>query len=1107
MSDNYTRKISIYIDTGNAQAAYNQLNASKEKLLAKNKQLVDKQKELATAIEEETRLHQLLIKNGYEAEAKKLKEVTDLKKRSYKEVTTALEANGKALEKNNEQLTRQAKKVSGELSPSLKDLTATVTRLRNELGRMSAQDPGFDEKKRQYNEARAALNNYNTSLLTVKQSLKQMLNEAKGVAFGVLIGNTVQAVAEKALSSLTGLLSGASKVSDELADIKRTTGLSTEEVARLNQQLSKLDTRTGTSNLRQLAEEAGKLGKESVEDVARFVEEFNQIRVALGEDLGDDAIIQISKASELYKESALNYASAVNEIGQSSAATERYTVEFGFRMSGVAKTVRLTAAEVMGYSAALELNGQQVEASSTALQNFFINFVKNSNKFGQAVGFARGELAKLINERGTNAAFIEWLKRLKETSASSDELLKKLEAVDIDGSRGAAALLALANSTEMVAKQQKIANDAIAQGTSITEEYANRNDNLAAKVEKLDKVFSRLTSSKSVQDFFSGAVDSLTEFVKALELNMPKITKAFNGLGKNTSDLFTNISDFFNAATNSAKGSSKYSGLFDVLAKAANDALQPIREQIAYNKSLIQTFKDGAIWVRTYYEAISEGLDVVEWQQRYKDNIEKFTKANTPGAAGAKGPLTVAGEQIDTPRSGTAAEKPLVADGGGDDKANEKLKQKLAKRKELLSNFGRAIATEIDSLGKLVGQSADNYITQMEKAYAAELKALEDELARKKAALKEDFANSLITKEEYEAGVEYIEITHVGNKINAAKYYSDTVKQAAEDAGKFQIEWQNKVADVHIRTNAAMEEAAAKAAENVKKNWYDSTETTKTFLLQLGDYAMDIWASVDRFRTTIENRQLKRYEENINKEKRLLDESLRSKSISQNQYNKRTEQLDAQLDKKKKEIELKQFKRQQALSIASIVMRGGEASMKAWADYGWPWALIPQAMIAAITIAEVANVANQEPPSYGSGIESWRAGLAGDKHSDASGGNPIIDPKTGRLLGKVERNEAIIPADSAQANQPVINWMLRNRGQRVDFTRMMSNVKFANGTPSYQSAPGYTTNNTTDSAMLMLKMDEMIQAVNRAQEKPIKFVQHDYDRFADQQDIVYTRNL
>lgn len=568
----YTRRINIYMDTGQAEASYNKLVQADKNYRDNLDELKKKQKEAADAVakgseeakkkydevtkkiaDQKNKLQDLLQQQeksyqaaqtggakeavAYDAVTASIKKQeaaianlntraekarlaseagTPEAKKRFEDLTAQIARQETAMKSNTEAMERARKKVSGELSPNFKELTSVVKQLERELHDMSKEDAGFEAKRLQYNQAREALNQYGSSLLTVKERLKDFLKEARGAAVGVLVGNTVQAVMEKVTGSISGLISGAYKVADEVSAIQKTTNLSDAGVRELNAELSKFDTRTATSELRGLAAEAGKLGKESVEDIKRFVDEANQIKVALGEDLGEEATTQIGKVADIFDTSMLKIGSGINEIGQKSSAAESYVTQFIFRIAGGAKTLGIAAGDVLGYGAALDINGAQLEASATALQNVLFDFEKNAEKFGKTVGMAKGEMRKLIDDKGINAAFLEFLKRLRDTSSSSEELLKKMEALGIDGSRGAATFLTLAENIDLVVEQQKIANAAIADGSSITREYETRNNNLAGTIDRIGKEWAKLTTSREVLSWIEGGANVTLLFVRAL---------------------------------------------------------------------------------------------------------------------------------------------------------------------------------------------------------------------------------------------------------------------------------------------------------------------------------------------------------------------------------------------------------------------------------------------------------------------------------------------------------------------------------------------------------------------------------------------------------------
>ena len=69
----------------------------------------------------------------------------------------------------------------------------------------------------------------------------------------------------------------------EMANVRKFTGMTTEEVERLNESFKTMDTRSSREQLNKLAQEAGKLGIASQQAVIEYVEAADVINVALDE--------------------------------------------------------------------------------------------------------------------------------------------------------------------------------------------------------------------------------------------------------------------------------------------------------------------------------------------------------------------------------------------------------------------------------------------------------------------------------------------------------------------------------------------------------------------------------------------------------------------------------------------------------------------------------------------------------------------------------------------------------------------------------------------------------------------------------------------------------
>ena len=177
------------------------------------------------------------------------------------------------------------------------------------------------------------------------------------------------------IAAITGLImAGRSAVKAfadmdaEMANVRKFTGMTEEQVADLNEEFKKMDTRTAREQLNVLAEDAGKLGKKSKEDVLGFVRAADQINVALDE-LGDGATLTLSKLTNIFgdeerlgtEKALLSVGSVINELSQNCTASAPYLANFAKRMAGVGAQAEMTIPQIMGFAAVLDSQGQAVE--------------------------------------------------------------------------------------------------------------------------------------------------------------------------------------------------------------------------------------------------------------------------------------------------------------------------------------------------------------------------------------------------------------------------------------------------------------------------------------------------------------------------------------------------------------------------------------------------------------------------------------------------------------------------------------------------------------------------------------------------------------------------
>lgn len=309
-------------------------------------------------------------------------------------------------------------------------------------------------------------------------------------------------VVSAGIASVTGLslafrsaAEAAAEMDDVYSDVMKSTGLTRDEVAELNEEFRKMDTRTSREGLNRLAYEAGKLGLSAKEDVLAFVRAADQINVALGEDLGEGAITNIGKIADVFgltdmmgiEKSLISIGSAINALGQDSTASEAYLVEFTQRLAGVGAQARMSVQDLLGYASGLDQSAMNVEMAATAFQTFIMNMFSDTATFAGYANMEVSEFASLLST-DVNAAVMRVLTSLNE-AGGFQQLVPMFKDMGADGARAVSVLASMASNIDAVREAQVLSNDEFEKATSLANEFDTKNNNRMAQLEKARKAF------------------------------------------------------------------------------------------------------------------------------------------------------------------------------------------------------------------------------------------------------------------------------------------------------------------------------------------------------------------------------------------------------------------------------------------------------------------------------------------------------------------------------------------------------------------------------------------------------------------------------------------
>ena len=344
------------------------------------------------------------------------------------------------------------------------------------------------------------------SLQAANEELQKIKNEQKAASDGNFINQwgvkwqTAAVALDNITSKFSALKQAMAEYVNEYADmaehmsgVKKYTGLTDEAVQQLNDDFMKMDTRTAREQLNDLAGDAGRLGIQSRQQILDFVQAADQINVALGEDLGEDAVKNIGKLAQLFgdadkmglKQAMLSSASVINELAQSSSASEGYLMDFTARLAGVGKQAGMTQAQVMAFGSVLDQNMVNVEKGATALQNVITALYANPAKMAKVAGLNVKEFTQLLKTDG-NAAVLQFVEALQK-AGKMDALAPMLKEMKLSGAGVTQTLSTLAANLGTLKQTQQQATQAFAQGTSVTNEFNTANNTTQARLEKAQK--------------------------------------------------------------------------------------------------------------------------------------------------------------------------------------------------------------------------------------------------------------------------------------------------------------------------------------------------------------------------------------------------------------------------------------------------------------------------------------------------------------------------------------------------------------------------------------------------------------------------------------------
>ena len=377
-----------------------------------------------------------------------------------------------------------------------KELNRTLKTLQQQLNGIQRGSAAWDAHTAKIRAVRAEIQRVNATMATTKsmsQTIMDWFNKWQVAIMG-------------AAAALTGLIMAGRKavnayaeMDEQLANTIKYTGMSAENVNQLNEAFKRMDTRTPREKLNELAQEAGRLGKNTLESVQGYVEAADIINVALV-DLGSGATQTIAKLTNIFgveemlgtKDAMLAVGSTVNVLSQNCTASKPYLVEFAQRMAGIGSQAGLTIPQILAFGAVLDANGQKVEMSATAIQKVIMNLANKNHEFAATLGLDAAKLNETLKHSAKDGLlmFLEALQKMGQDVGFENAtmtLAPAFKEMGLDAARVSQVLSTLAMHLDEVKWQMGEADKAFNEASSATHEYEIFNNTAQAAIDKARK--------------------------------------------------------------------------------------------------------------------------------------------------------------------------------------------------------------------------------------------------------------------------------------------------------------------------------------------------------------------------------------------------------------------------------------------------------------------------------------------------------------------------------------------------------------------------------------------------------------------------------------------
>lgn len=603
MANNSTRELQLRL-TINGQQSLNTIS----KLEIETEQLVSKQRELAKAVEQAR---------------KKFGEQSN----EFKAATKALNENKNAIAANNAEINKLRDSEGFMLRT-----TQSLNRERKELNRTLALNTLGTDKYIAAQKRLADVEKELSARKNAKTFFQQLKEQGPAALIGGLAGGAVGIAAQMfsmLANSVSGAISKFATLSDTLANMRKATGLSSFAVAKLNDDLSKIDTRSTKQSLQEIVIIAGQLGVANSQ-ILNFTKSTDKLSVALGDEFKGGAeeitntfgtlrnVLSDIKTDNV-GDDILHIGNAINVLGAEGLATGPVVADITNRIASAGQVFGVTAGQSLGLAAAFQEMGISSERGSTATIKLLEKMASEPAQFAKIAGMSTAKFKDLVNTNIVQA-LIYVSKGFTKSKGDAIEFASKLGDAEISSASIAEVLSKVGQNAGLVGGKIKLASNALKETSSIQEEFSIKNNTAAAEMDRAGRVWDRWVTS--IGSFLAMVASPAIKWVASFGKQNADLAETFH-VQQNRIDrtekaikpLITRYSQLKTEIFNSAEKQAELNEVIAEMGKIVPDAVTEVDNYgnaIAVNVGLLN------IYIQKQKEATKQSRDTAALDLRNK---------------------------------------------------------------------------------------------------------------------------------------------------------------------------------------------------------------------------------------------------------------------------------------------------------------------------------------------------------------------------------------------------------------------------------------------------------------------------------------------------------